>query len=87
MVGQRLVIEARDDVQVGVVPALIVPAERVAVGSEPLVELGTYEKQQFTRRRPLLGGQVERRSSVNFRDDGAAAGITSGGSRGSLVEE
>ena len=36
--GHRLVIEARDDVQVGVEPALIVPAERVAVGSEPLVQ-------------------------------------------------
>jgi hypothetical protein len=36
MVGHRLVIEARDDAQVGVQPALIVPAERVAVGSEPL---------------------------------------------------
>jgi hypothetical protein len=38
MAGHRLVIEARDDVQVGVEPALIVPAERVAVGSEPLVQ-------------------------------------------------
>jgi uncharacterized protein len=37
MVGHRLVIEARDNVQVGVKPALIVPAERVAVRSEPLV--------------------------------------------------
>jgi hypothetical protein len=37
MVGHRLVIEARDDMQVGVEPALIVSAERVAVGSEPLV--------------------------------------------------
>jgi hypothetical protein len=37
MVGHRLVIEARDYVQVGVKPSLIVPAERVAVGSEPLV--------------------------------------------------
>jgi hypothetical protein len=71
--GHRLVIEARDDMQVGVEPALIVPAERVAVGSEPLVQLGSHEKQQFPCRRPLLGGQVERRSSVNFRDNGAAA--------------
>jgi hypothetical protein len=41
MAGHRLVIEARDDMQVGVEPALIVPAERVAVGSEPLVQLGS----------------------------------------------
>jgi hypothetical protein len=73
MVGHRLVIEARDDMQVRVESALIVPAERVAVGSEPLVQLGSYEKQKFPCRRPLLGGQVERRRSVNFRDDGAAA--------------
>jgi len=73
MVGHRLVIEARDDMQVGVEPTLIVPAERVAVGSEPRVQLGSYEKQKFPCRRPLLGGQVERRSSVNFRDYGAAA--------------
>ena len=33
--------------QVRVEPALIVPAERVAVGSEPLVQLGSDEKQQF----------------------------------------
>jgi hypothetical protein len=45
MVGHRLVIEARDDMQVGVEPALIVPAEGVAVGSEPLVQLGPDEKQ------------------------------------------
>jgi hypothetical protein len=37
------------------------------------VQLGSYEKQEFPCRRPLLGGQVERRSPVNFRDDGAAA--------------
>jgi hypothetical protein len=37
MVGHRLVIEARDDMQVGVEPALIVPAECVTVGSEPLL--------------------------------------------------
>jgi hypothetical protein len=67
------VIEARDDMQVRVEPALIVPAERVAVGSEPLVQPGSYEKQKFPRRRPLLGGQVERGSPVNFRDEGAAA--------------
>ena len=73
MVGHRLVIEARDDMQVGVESGLIVPAERVAVGSEPLVQLGSCEKQKFPCRRPLLGGQVERRSPVNFRDDGAAA--------------
>jgi hypothetical protein len=36
-VGHRLIIEARDDMQVGVEPGLIVPAERVAVRSEPLV--------------------------------------------------
>ena len=59
--------------QVGVESALIVPAERVAVGSEPLVQLGSYSKQKFLCRRPLLGGQVERRSPVSFRDDGAAA--------------
>ena len=68
----RLVIEARDEMQVGE-PALIVPAERVAVGSEPLVQLGSYEKQKFPCRCPLLGGHVERRSPVSFRDDGAAA--------------
>jgi hypothetical protein len=73
MVGHRLVIEARDDMQVTAEPALIVPAERVAVGSELLVQLGSHEKQEFPCRRPLLGGQVERRSPVNFRDDGAAA--------------
>ena len=50
--GHRLVIEARDDMQVGVEPALIVPAERVAVGSEPLVQLGSYEKQKFPRSLP-----------------------------------
>ena len=55
-------------------PALIVPAERVAVGSEPLVYPGSYEKEKLPCRSPLLGSQVERRSSVNFRDDGAAAG-------------
>jgi hypothetical protein len=38
MIGHWLVIEARDDMQVGVEPALIVPAERVTVGSEPLVQ-------------------------------------------------
>jgi len=32
-----LVIEARDDMQVRVEPSLIVPAERVTIGSEPLV--------------------------------------------------
>jgi len=73
MTGHRLVVEARDDVQVGVEPGLIVPAERVAVGSEPLVQLGSYEKQKFPGRRPLLGGQVEWGSPVSFRDDGAAA--------------
>jgi hypothetical protein len=73
MAGQRLVIEARDDMQVGVEPALIVPAERVAVGSEPLVQLGSYEKQKLPCRRPLPGGQVERGSPVNFRGDAAAA--------------
>jgi hypothetical protein len=73
LVGHRLVIEARDDMQMGVEAALIVPAERVAVGSEPLVQLGLYEKQEFACRRPLLGGQVERRSPVSFRDDDAAA--------------
>ena len=73
MAGHRLVIEARDDMQVGVESALIVPAERVAVGSEMLVQLGSYEKQKFPCRHPLLRGQVERRSPVNFRDDGAAA--------------
>jgi hypothetical protein len=73
MAGHRLVIEARDDMQVRVEPALIIPAERVAVGSEPLVQLGAYEKQKFPCRRPLPGGQVERRSPVNLRDDDAAA--------------
>src|SRR6266576_2993479 len=48
--GHRLVIEARDDMQVG-----------------------SHEKQKFPCRRPLLGGQVERGSPVNFRDDAAAA--------------
>jgi hypothetical protein len=37
--GHRLVIEARDDMQVGMEPALIVPAERIAVGSEPLLDV------------------------------------------------
>ncbi len=60
-------------------PALIVPAERAAVGSEPLVQLGSYEKQKFPCRCPLLGGHVERRSPVSFRDDGAAASIVSPG--------
>jgi len=73
MTGHRLVVEARADVQVGVEPGLIVPAERVAVGSEPLVQLGSYEKQKFPVRRQLLGGQVEWGSLVSFRDDGAAA--------------
>ena len=73
MAGHRFVIEARDDVQVGVEPALIVPAERVAVGSEPFVQLGSYEKQKLACRRPFLGGQVERGSPVNFRGDAAAA--------------
>jgi Protein of unknown function (DUF742) len=73
LVGHRLVIEARDDMQVGVEAALIVPAERVAVGSEPLVQFGSDEKQKFPCRRPLLGGQVERGSPVDFRDDDAAA--------------
>ena len=54
-------------------PALIVPAERVAVGSKPLVNLGSYKKQKFACRSPLLGGQVERRRSVDFRDDDTAA--------------
>jgi hypothetical protein len=48
----------------GVEPALIVPAERVAVGGEPLVQLSSYQKQKFPCRRPLLRGQVERRSPV-----------------------
>jgi HIT domain len=69
MVGHWLVIEARDDVQVGVEPGLIVPAERVAVGGEPLVQLGSHQKQKVPGRRPLLGGQVERRGPVNFRGD------------------
>src|SRR5271165_3326517 len=73
MAGHRLVIEPRDDMQVRVELALIIPAERVAVGSEPLVQLGSYPKQKFPCRRPLLGGQVERRSPVNFRDDDTAA--------------
>ena len=72
MAGHRLVIEARNDMQVRVEPALIVPAEREAIGSEPLVQLGSYEKEQFPCCRPLLRGQVERRSTVSFRDDGAA---------------
>lgn len=87
MAGQRLVIEARDDMQVGVEPVLVVPAERVAVGSEPLVQLGSYEKQKFPGRRPLLGGQVERGSPVSFRDDDAAAWNYVGRITGSLVEE
>ncbi len=73
MVGHPLVIEARDHMQVGVKAALIAPAEGVAVRSEPLVQLGSYGEQKFPCRRPFLGGQVERRRSVNFRDDGAAA--------------
>jgi hypothetical protein len=73
IVSHRLVVEARDDTEMGVEPSLIVPAERVAVGSEPIVELGSYQMQEFPCRRPLLGGQVERRSSVSFRNDDAAA--------------
>jgi hypothetical protein len=45
----------------------------VRESGEPLVQPGSYPKQKFPCRRPLLGGQVERRSPVNFRDDGAAA--------------
>jgi hypothetical protein len=37
------------------------------------VQLGSYQKQKFPGRRPLLGGQVERRSPVNLRGDAAAA--------------
>jgi hypothetical protein len=73
MVGHRLVIEARDDMQVGMEPSLIVPAERVTVGSKPLVQLGSHQKQKFPRRRPLLRGQVKRRSPVDLRHDAAAA--------------
>lgn len=87
MASHRLVIEARDDMQVGVEPVLIVPAERVAVGSEPLVQLGSYQEQQFPGRRPLLGGQVEQGGPVNFRDDGAAAGDHVRRITGVLVEE
>ena len=58
--------------QVGVEPGLIVPAERVAVGSEPLVQLGSHEKQKLPCRRPLPRGQVERGGPMNFRDDGSA---------------
>jgi hypothetical protein len=87
MAGHRLVIEARDDMQVGVEPALVVPAEGVAVGSEPLVQLGSYQKQQFPCRGPLLGGQVEREARWTFGTMPPQPGITSGGSRGSLVEE
>ena len=67
LVGHRLVVEARDDMQVGVEPALIVPAQRIAVGSEPPVKLGSNEQQKIACRRPLLGGQVERGSAVNLR--------------------
>ena len=55
--------------QVRVEP-VIVPAERVLVGSEPFVQLGPDEKQKFPCCRSLLGGQVEHRSPVNFGDDG-----------------
>jgi hypothetical protein len=37
------------------------------------VQLGSYEKQKVPRCCPLLGGQVEQRSPVNFGDDAAAA--------------
>ena len=73
MAGHRLVIEARDDMQVRVEPALIIPAERVAVGSEPLVQLGSYQKQKFPCRRPLPGGEVERRSPVRASRPGSGA--------------
>src|SRR6185437_14606116 len=72
LVGHRLVIEARDDMQVRVEP-VIVPAERVAVRGEPLVQLGPDEKQKVPRCCPLLGGQVEQGSPVNFGDEGAGA--------------
>ena len=44
LVGHGLVIEARDDMQVGMEPALIVPAERVAVGSELVTSLKITDK-------------------------------------------
>jgi hypothetical protein len=50
-----LVIEARDDVEVRMAAGLIIPAQRVAVGSEPLVQLGSYQEQKLACRRPLLG--------------------------------
>ena len=37
------------------------------------MQLGSNEKQKFPRCCPLLGGQVEQRSPVNFGDDSAAA--------------
>jgi hypothetical protein len=58
--------------QVRVKP-VIVPAERVAVRREPVVQLGSNEKQKFPRCCPLPGGQIEHRSPVNFRDEGAGA--------------
>ena len=67
-VGHRFVIETRDDMQVRVEAALIVPAERVAVRSEPLAQLCFHEKPKFPR--PSLEGRagvVSRRLSERGR--------------------
>ena len=39
------------------------------------MQLGSNEKQKFPRCCPLLGGQVEQGSPVNFWDDAAGAWI------------
>src|ERR1700733_8783736 len=55
------------------VESVIVPAERVAVRSEPLVQLGSHEKQKFPPCCPFLGGQGEQRSPMTFRGEPAVA--------------
>src|SRR5581483_2202930 len=65
--GERLVVEARDDVEVRVLELLAatrpaVPDQRVAVGREALVPRRLRREEELVRRRQLLGREVERRA-------------------------
>lgn len=73
LVGHGLVVEPRDDMQVRMETALVVPAERVAIGREPPMQLGSDQEQKVPCGCPLVRCEVEDGSPVRLRGDAAAA--------------
>jgi hypothetical protein len=77
-VRERLVVKARNHVQVRVLRGLIdlreaVPDERVTVRREAFVLCGLRLDEKFVRRCPLLSREVEGRRAMGDRDDDAAS--------------